>query len=196
MSRPTVCIYCGSSLGDDPSYSESAKVLSKRLAIDGFDLIYGGASIGIMGVVANTFLEHGAKVTGVIPESLALREIAHVGLSELIVTMSMHERKALMADRADAFIALPGGYGTFEELLEVITWKQIRIMDKPVVVYNVNGYFNSLLAMMGEAEIKGFVRPHSNPYFRVVNNPDDTIKLLEESKPKTLHEDRTLLQRK
>jgi uncharacterized protein (TIGR00730 family) len=179
MLRPTVCIYCGSSLGADPIYSEAAKALSTRLAIDGFNLIYGGASIGIMGVVADTFLEHGAHVTGVIPESLALREIAHVGLSELIVTMSMHERKALMANRADAFIALPGGFGTFEELLEVITWNQLRIMNKPVIVYNVDGYFNSLLTMLGEAEIKGFVRPHSNPYFKVASTPDELMSNLE-----------------
>jgi cytokinin riboside 5'-monophosphate phosphoribohydrolase len=179
MSKPTVCIYCGSSLGGDPVYSEAAKALSTRLANEGFNLIYGGASIGIMGVVANTFLECGAKVTGVIPESLASREIAHIGLSELIITMGMHERKALMADRADAFIALPGGYGTFEELLEVITWRQIRIMDKPVVVYNVDGYFNSLLAMLDEAETKGFVRAHPNPYFRVACNLDELLKYLE-----------------
>ena len=179
MSKPTVCIYCASSMGTDPSYADAAKALSTRLAIDGFNLVYGGASIGIMGVVANTFLEFGAKVTGVIPEALASREIAHVGLTELIVTMSMHERKAVMADLADAFIALPGGYGTFEELLEVITWKQIRIIDKPVVVYNVNGYFNSLLSMLGEAEMKGFVRPHPNPYFKVASTPDELMMHLE-----------------
>lgn len=179
MARPTVCIYCGSSLGNDPSYSEAAKVLSARLAIGGFDLIYGGASIGIMGVVANTFLEYGANVTGVIPESLASREIAHVGLTELIVTLGMHERKSVMAGRADAFVALPGGYGTFEELLEVITWNQIRIMDKPVVVYNVNGYFNNLLAMLGEAEMSGFVRPHPKPYFKVATTPDELMSYLD-----------------
>jgi uncharacterized protein (TIGR00730 family) len=166
-------------MGNDPSYAEAAKILSARLAVDGFNLVYGGASIGIMGVVANTFLEFGSRVTGVIPESLASREIAHVGLSELIVTLSMHERKAVMAERADAFIALPGGYGTFEELLEVITWKQIRIMDKPVVVYNVNGYFNNLLAMLGEAEMNGFVRPHPKPYFQIANTPDEVMAHLE-----------------
>ncbi len=179
MARPTVCIYCGSSIGNDPIFAEAAKILSARLAIDGFNLIYGGASIGIMGIVANTFLEYGAHVTGVIPETLASREIAHVGLSELIITIGMHERKALMAERADAFIALPGGYGTFEELLEVITWKQIRIIDKPVVVYNVNDYFNKLLAMLGESEMKGFVRPHPKPYFTVANTPDELMSQLE-----------------
>ncbi len=166
-------------MGGDPIYANAAKNLSTRLAIDGFNLVYGGASIGIMGVVANTFLEYGAQVTGVIPESLASREIAHVGLTELIITMSMHERKAKMAELADAFIALPGGYGTFEELLEVITWKQIRIMDKPVVVYNVNGYFDNLLTMLGEAEIKGFVRQHPKPYFTVATNPDELLSHLE-----------------
>ncbi len=179
MARPTICIYCASSLGDIPIYAEAAKILSARLAIDGFNLIYGGASIGIMGLVANTFLEYGAHVTGVIPESLAAREIAHVGLSELIVTISMHERKAIMAERADAFVALPGGYGTLEELLEVITWKQIRIMDKPIVVYNVNNYFDSLLSMFGEAESQGFVRPHPKPYFNVAYTPEELMTHLE-----------------
>ncbi len=167
-------------MGDNPIYADAAKIVSSRLAIDGFNLIYGGASIGIMGLVANTFLEYGAHVTGVIPESLASREIAHVGLSELVVTMSMHERKALMAERADAFIALPGGYGTLEELLEVITWNQLRIMNKPIVVYNVNGYFNYLLAMLGEAEMKGFVRPHPKPYFTVASTPDELVSQLEQ----------------
>lgn len=179
MSKPVVCIYCASSMGADPSYAESARLVSARLAVNGFNMIYGGASIGIMGVVANTFLEYGAHVTGVIPESLALREIAHVGLSELLVTMSMHERKAVMAERADAFIALPGGYGTLEEVLEVITWNQLGLMRKPVIIYNLNGYFDPLISMFARAEADGFVRPHPKPYFSVATSPDELLKKLE-----------------
>lgn len=166
-------------MGSDPTYAESARLVSSRLAVNGFDMVYGGASIGIMGVVANTFLEYGSRVTGVIPESLALREIAHVGLSELVVTMSMHERKAVMANRADAFVALPGGYGTLEEVLEVITWNQLGLISKPVVLFNLNGYFDHLISMFARAESDGFVRPHSKPYFSVATSPDDLLKQLE-----------------
>lgn len=179
MSRPVVCIYCASSMGSDPTYVDAARLLSTRLAVNGFDMVYGGASIGIMGIVANTFLEYGSHVTGVIPESLALREIAHVGLSELVVTMSMHERKAVMAERADAFVALPGGYGTLEEVLEVITWKQLGIMNKPIVLYNHNGYFDQLVSMFARAESEGFVRPHPKPYFNIASNPEELMKQLE-----------------
>jgi uncharacterized protein (TIGR00730 family) len=178
-SHPCLCIYCGSSLGKNPVWLENSRLLSQKLATRGYDLIYGGASIGIMGEVADTFLRGGSQVTGVIPETLASREIAHLGLSELIITTSMHERKAIMADRADAFIALPGGYGTFEELLEVITWNQIRIMDKPIILFNVNGYFDPLISMFKKAEEEGFVRPHPNPYYFVASDVQDAIDILE-----------------
>lgn len=177
--RPCLCIYCGSSIGNKPIWSEHSRELSDRLASRAYDLIYGGASIGIMGEVANAFLRAGSKVTGVIPETLASREIAHPGLSELIITMSMHERKALMADRADAFIALPGGFGTFEELLEVITWNQIRIIDKPVIIFNVNGYFDPLIEFFNKAEQEGFVRPHSKPYYFIARDSKEVLDLLE-----------------
>ena len=166
-------------MGADPSYAHGAKDVGSRLALLGFDLIYGGASIGIMGVVANAFMKYGAHVTGVIPEFLALREIKHTGLSELIVTQSMHERKAAMAERASAFIALPGGYGTFEELLEVITWKQIRIMDRPVILYNINGYFDPLIEMLSKAEREQFVRAHEKPYFTVASSVSEIVAQLE-----------------
>lgn len=177
-SNPCLCIYCGSSIGKRPIWAESSRKLSDQLASCGYNLIYGGASIGIMGEVADAFIRAGSKVTGVIPETLANREIAHQGLSELIITMSMHERKALMADRADAFIALPGGFGTFEELLEVITWNQIRIMDKPVILFNVNGYFDALIDLFKKAEEEGFVRPHEKPYFFIAEQTQDVIDLL------------------
>jgi len=179
MARPVVCIFCGSSMGSDPIYAHSATDVSSRLALLGFDLVYGGAAIGIMGVVANAFLKFGAKVTGVIPEFLALREIKHTSISELIVTQSMHERKAAMAERASAFIALPGGYGTLEELLEVITWNQIRVMDRPVIIYNINGYFDPLIEMLAKAELNHFVRKHEKPYFTVATSVSDIVQQLE-----------------
>lgn len=177
--RPCLCIYCGSSIGNNPIWSERSRELSERLASVGFDLIYGGASIGIMGEVADAFIRGGSKVTGVIPETLASREIAHLGLTELIITTSMHERKAIMANRANAFIAMPGGYGTFEELLEVITWNQIRIMDKPVILFNVKGYFDPLISMFKKAEEEGFVRPHLKPYFFVAVDIQEVAEILE-----------------
>jgi uncharacterized protein (TIGR00730 family) len=182
-TNPCLCIYCGSSIGKDPIWSKSSRLLSEMLSARAYDLIYGGASIGIMGEVADAFLRGGSRVTGVIPETLASREIAHEGLDELIITMSMHERKATMADRADAFIALPGGYGTFEELLEVITWNQIRIMDKPVILFNVNRYFEPLIAMFAKAEEEGFVRTHPKPYYFIAENEQDVLDILEAQLP-------------
>ena len=151
-SRPgTVCVFCGSNVGADPRYRETATALGKLLAQRKIGIVYGGGRVGLMGVVADSALEAGGQVVGVIPEAIAEREVAHHGLTDLIVVGSMHARKAMMAERADAFVALPGGLGTFEELLEVLTWSQLGIHQKPVGLLNVAGYYDPLLSLIDRA---------------------------------------------
>ncbi|GAB4214245.1 MAG: TIGR00730 family Rossman fold protein [Rhodoferax sp.] len=154
-----VCVYCGSSPGADPVYRAAAQALGQAMARRGVGLVYGGASIGVMGAVADAVLAAGGRVLGVIPEALAQREVAHTGLTELVVTPSMHVRKMRMAEAADAFVALPGGIGTFEELFEIWTWAQLGIHSKPVALLNVAGYFDSLIALVDHAVAQGFLKP-------------------------------------
>ena len=140
----SICVYCGSSFGNDPAYAEAAKALATDIAQRGLRLVYGGASVGLMGVIADTALAAGGEVVGVIPQVLVDREVAHQSLTELHTVGSMHERKALMADLSDAFVALPGGIGTLEELIEVYTWSYLGIHDKPFGLINTNGYYDGL----------------------------------------------------
>jgi len=153
-----VCVFCGSSAGARPEYSEAARDLAGELVRSGLGLVYGGGSVGLMGVLADAALAAGGEVIGVIPRPLATRELAHAGLTRMHVVESMHERKALMASLVDAFIALPGGLGTLEETLEILTWSQLGIHRKPVGVLNVHGYYDGLLRMLGHAVREGFVR--------------------------------------
>jgi hypothetical protein len=153
-----ICVYCGSSPGKRPDYREAGRALGATLAGRGLGLVYGGASVGVMGVVANAVLEQGGEVIGVIPESLATKELAHPALSELIVVGSMHERKARMAELADGFVALPGGWGTLEELFEVLTWAQLGLHEKPCGLLNVAGYFDHLFRFLDTAVEQHFVR--------------------------------------
>lgn len=161
MAFRSVCVFCGSSFGRDPRYAEATVALAEELARRGIDLVYGGGNVGLMGLIADTLLELGGRVTGVIPRHLLAREVGHAGLSELIVVDSMHERKAEMAARADAFIALPGGFGTFEEFCEVITWTQLGLHEKPAGVLDVGGYYAPLLALLDQAVIEEFVKAES-----------------------------------
>jgi uncharacterized protein (TIGR00730 family) len=154
-----VTVFCGSSSGSRPSYREAAASLGRVLAERGIGLVYGGADVGLMGVLADAALAGRGEVVGVIPESLVQREVAHGGLSDLRVVTSMHQRKAVMADLGDAFVALPGGLGTLEELFEILTWAQLGIHRKPVGLLDVDGYFDPLLAMLDHATREGFVRP-------------------------------------
>ena len=153
-----VCVYCGSSPGRRPDYRSAGRSLGNEIARRGLGLVYGGASVGVMGVVANAVLEHGGEVIGVIPESLATKELAHPGLSDLIVVASMHERKARMAELSDGFVALPGGWGTLEELFEVLTWAQLGMHEKPCGLLNVAGYFDHLFRFLDNAVEEQFVR--------------------------------------
>jgi uncharacterized protein (TIGR00730 family) len=157
----SVCVFCGSSLGADPAYSQAAAALGQEVARRNLRLVYGGGNLGLMGVVADAALAAGGEVLGVIPRALEAREVAHQGLTELIVVETMHDRKAKMADLADAFLALPGGYGTFEEFCEVLTWTQLGIQAKPCGLLNVKGYYDPLLALFDRAAAEGFLRPEN-----------------------------------
>ena len=153
-----ICVFCGSAEGARPAYRDAARALGRELATRGLGLVYGGGSVGLMGVLADTVLAEGGEVIGVIPGPLATRELAHTGLTELRVVGSMHERKATMARLSDGFVALPGGLGTLEETLEVLTWTQLGIHRKPVGVLNVAGYWDGLEGMLAHAVREGFVR--------------------------------------
>jgi len=154
-----VCVFCGSAEGRRPAYADAARALATELCARGLGLVYGGGSVGLMGVLADGVLARGGEVIGVLPRGLASEELAHAGLSELRIVGSMHERKATMAALADAFVALPGGLGTFEETLEMLTWAQLGIHDKPVGVVNVAGYWDDWLHAHARAVEEGFVRP-------------------------------------
>lgn len=171
-----VCVYCGSSPGADPVYVQSARALGTTLAERGLGLVYGGARVGLMGAVADAARAAGGEVVGVIPESLRARELAHQGLTELVVVDSMHERKAIMAERADAFLALPGGLGTLEELFEVLTWAQLGIHTKPCGVLDVAGYWSPLLDFLDRSVDQGFVTQLSRDLLMV---GDDAGRLLD-----------------
>ncbi len=158
MKIRSLCVYCGANPGNKPIYLDAAESFARLLAERGIRLVYGGASVGVMGAVANAALEAGGEVVGVIPQALVEREVAHNGLSELIITSSMHERKARMADLADAFVALPGGIGTLEELFEIWTWNQLGLLSKPCGLLNVDGYYETLVRFVDEAVERGFVR--------------------------------------
>ena len=153
-----VCVFCGSSVGARPEYAEAARDLAAELARRHLGLVYGGGGVGIMGVLADAALASGVEVIGVIPRPLASRELAHTGLTELRLVESMHERKATMAGLADGFVALPGGLGTLEETLEILTWAQLGIHRKPVAALNVAGYWDDLIRLLGHAIAEGFVR--------------------------------------
>ena len=144
----SICVFCASSLGNHPVYAETAFELGEILAENGIELIYGGAQVGLMGKVADGALSKNGKVTGIIPGFLQTKEIAHHSLNELITVQTMHERKALMHDRSDAFIALPGGFGTMEELFEILTWAQLSLHQKPIGVLNINGYYDPLIQLV------------------------------------------------
>ncbi|HBQ09635.1 MAG: TIGR00730 family Rossman fold protein [Sandaracinaceae bacterium] len=155
-----VCVFCGSSPGSRPIYLEGARAVGRALAERGVGVVYGGASVGCMGAVADAALEAGGEVIGVIPHSMVDRELAHPGLTDLHVVEGMHERKALMTALSDAFLALPGGHGTLDELFEALTWAQLGIHAQPIGVWNLEGYWDPLFAMLDRVVEEGFLRPH------------------------------------
>jgi uncharacterized protein (TIGR00730 family) len=159
----SLCVFCGSSIGRQLIYAESAIVLAEYLLSEKITLVYGGANVGLMGVLADTMLAGGGSVIGVMPKSLVDREVAHTGLTEMHIVDGMQERKALMTELSDAFIALPGAYGTLDELFEVLTWNQLGIINKPIGLLNTDGFFDPLLQMLDHAVVEKFLRPeHRN----------------------------------
>ena len=161
----SICVFCGSGAGEDPRYEEAAASLGAEIARRGMRLVYGGASVGLMGAVADATLAAGGEVVGVIPEHLVAAEVAHAGLTDLRITSSMHERKAAMAELADGFVAMPGGFGTLEEVVEILTWNQLGLISKPVGFLDTLGYYQRLGAFFGHFVSQGFVRaPHLGLY--------------------------------
>ena len=171
MATTSICVYCGSRPGTLPAYADAARLIGTEIGRRGWQLVYGGGRAGLMGVVADAALAAGAAVVGVIPQSLIERELGHRNLTELHVVNTMHERKRLMAERSDAFVAMPGGIGTFEELFEVWTWRQLGYHDKPLGLLNVDGYYDGLLAFMQHAVQSGFVTSDQQSLMQVNGDP-------------------------
>jgi len=165
-----VCVYCGSGLGKNPSYTAAARTLGAELAAHGIGLVYGGGSLGLMGEVARSTLDNGGRVTGIIPGFLTAKEQMMRDADELIVTADMHERKRIMFERSDAFVALPGGVGTLEELVEQLTWVQLGRHTKPVVVANIDGFWNPFLSLLTHMKADTFIRPGLEVSFTVVDD--------------------------
>jgi uncharacterized protein (TIGR00730 family) len=171
----SICVYCGSSFGTHADFQAAARALGELLAQREIDLVYGGGSVGLMGVIAQAVHEGGANVWGIIPRSLQPKELSGTTFGKLIVVETMHERKALMAERADGFIAIPGGFGTLDELFETITWGQLGIHSKPIGLLNVRGYFNPLLAWIDQAIEQGFVQARHRELLVVSDSAADLI---------------------
>jgi uncharacterized protein (TIGR00730 family) len=173
--RPHVCVFCGSSRGARPLYAEAARRVGQALAASGLGLVYGGGRVGLMGEVADAALGAGGRVVGIIPEPLALKEIAHGGVSELVVVPGMHERKAQMAARSIAFLTLPGGIGTYEEFFEILTWATLGLHRKPIGILNVDGYFDPLAALLDHAVTERFLRPEHLALLRIGTEPERLV---------------------
>ena len=170
-----VCVFCGSNAGARSAYAETARALARYLVKLGMGIVYGGGNVGLMGIVADTAMREGGEVLGVIPQALFEKEVGHRGITELRIVGSMHERKALMADLADGFIAMPGGWGTFDEFCEILTWAQLGLHRKPCGVLNVEGYYDALLAMFDHSVAEGFLKAEYRPMVLASSEPEDLV---------------------
>ncbi len=173
-----ICVFCGSSMGLRPAYQQAAAALGTIIAQRGINLVYGGGKVGLMGIIADTVLAAGGKVIGVIPEFLAAKEIAHPGLTKLHIVNSMHERKAMMAELSDGFIAMPGGFGTFEEFFEVLTWGQLGLHQKPHGLLNIEGYYDPLLKLVDTAIAEKFILEQHRNLILTSSNPESLLDLM------------------
>jgi uncharacterized protein (TIGR00730 family) len=178
-----ICVFCGSSTGNDPAYAEAARTLGRTLAERGITLVYGGGHVGLMGVVADAALGAGGEAIGVMPKALVEREIGHTGLTKLHVVSSMHERKAMMSELSEGFVALPGGNGTLEEFFEVLTWAQLGEHDKPCGLLNVAGYYDPLLAVFDRMVDRDFLRGEHRKLVLVERDPSDLLERFEGYEP-------------
>lgn len=183
MALKSICVFCGASTGAHPAYREAATLLGRRLAERGLALVYGGGKVGLMGVVADAALAAGGEVVGIIPQALKDLEVGHTGLTRLEVVDGMHARKARMAELADAFVALPGGLGTLEELCEVWTWGQLGYHGKPLGLYDVNGFFDKLTGFLDHLVQENFVRPPHRAMLQVRGHADELIDALQQWQP-------------
>jgi uncharacterized protein (TIGR00730 family) len=177
--RKWIAVFCASAAGAKPEYLETARNLGRAVADREYGLVYGGATVGAMGVLADAALAAGGRVIGVIPDVIMDLEIGHQGLTELRVVRTMHERKALMASHADAFLALPGGYGTLDEFIEIVTWAQLRIHSKPCVMVNVGGYYDPLLAFFDQAVAEGLIKPVNRGLVQVAQDVWEALEIVE-----------------
>lgn len=181
-----VCVFCGSSLGLRPAYKLVAQAMGEALTRRGLGLVYGGGNVGLMGIVADATLAAGGEVIGVMPEFLVAKEIAHTGLTKLHVVSSMHDRKALMAELSDAFVALPGGYGTLEEFCEILTWSQLGLHRKPQGLLNVEGYYEPLLRLFDQAVTEQFLKPELRALVLEASDPEHLLDLMANYQPQTV----------
>ncbi len=187
MHIKRVCVFCGSSPGKRPQYAKAAQALGRALVARKWGLVFGGGRVGLMGIVADAVREAGGEVIGVIPKPLAIKELAHAGLSDLRVVPTMHDRKALMAELSDAFIAMPGGFGTLEEFCEVLTWAQLGLHRKPCALLNVSRYFDPLLKLFAHATDEGFVDPAHRVLVLSEREPERLLEIVAEWQPPRLH---------
>ena len=174
-----VCVYCGSSAGIDPLYRDAASELGRSLAREGIELIYGGGRVGLMGICADAAMRAGGSVTGIIPRHLHDIEVGHHGLTELVVVENMHERKRIMFERSDAFLILPGGLGTLDEAFEIMTWRQLRLHDKPIVVLDIGGYWAPFQALVEHVVAKGFAGLGALSLYKVAGSVEEALDILE-----------------
>jgi uncharacterized protein (TIGR00730 family) len=175
--RKRICVFCGANPGNDPAFVSAAAELGRAVAVAGHGVVYGGGRVGLMGVLADAALAAGGEVLGFMPRALVEREVGHHGLTELVVTDSMHSRKAAMADHADGFIAMPGGFGTLDEVMEILTWNQIGSIAKPVAFLDGNGYFESLFRFFDEAVAAGLIKPEHRAMAQHASNVGQAIEI-------------------
>lgn len=178
MPIQSVCLYCGSSNGVDARYQKIARDLSTALARRKLRIVYGGGHVGLMGIIADAALEAGARVIGIIPEHIRAMEVQHTGLTELHVVPDMHTRKRMMVERADAFVILPGGLGTLDETFEIITWKKLKLHDKPIIIFNQDGYWDPLIKLIEHTVKAGFAQPRDRTLFTVTTSIEETLAAL------------------
>ena len=182
-SMKSIAVYCGASMGADPVYADAARALAQALVEHNIALVYGGGKVGLMGVIADEVLRLGGDVTGVIPQALVAREVGHAGLTRLFVVKDMHERKAMMAQLSDGFIAMPGGMGTLEELFEMLTWAQLGLHAKPIGLLNVDRFYDGLIAFVQNGKEQGFIRPQHAAFLNADADPATLVQRLKDSSP-------------
>jgi len=174
-----ICVYCGSSPGKNRNIIEQAQKFGRLMTENGHNLVYGGSSLGVMGVIADSVMLNGGEVIGVIPENLFSKEVAHTGITRLITVKDMHQRKSHMAELSDAFVAFPGGFGTMEELFEIITWNQIGILKKPVTIMNIDGFYDNLIRMIDHAAVSGFIKEKNREILQVAETLEQCLQFCE-----------------